>query len=262
MDQITCSGYLLLSCTLLYATFFTMGDEEEEFAYRTDRPVDELRQELEDLAAGWTVRHHPTPPHPAHPSGPPGWPADPAAAATAPHTPDNSGAGAQLAEGTTFTAVDAGGTPCEWIKTDCKAETKLDDAVYFHMHGGGHYRGSSRVAAPVCSHLSSLAGVDCLSVNYRVAPEHKWPVAVDDCYAAYTWLVESGVAPEKIIIGGDSAGGDLAFSLLLKLRDEAPELLPAGAIGLSPWTDLTQSGGTFVTNADSGVSNCVRSAIR
>ena len=129
------------------------------------------------------------------------------------------------------------------------------------MHGGGHYRGSSRVAAPVCSHLSSLAGVDCLSVNYRVAPEHKWPVAVDDCFAAYTWLVESGVAPEKIIIGGDSAGGDLAFSLLLKLRDEAPELLPAGAIGLSPWTDLTQSGGTFDTNADSGVSNCVRSAI-
>ena len=122
--------------------------------------------ELEDLAAGWTVRHHPTPatpPHPAHPSGPPGWPADPAAAATAPHTPDNSGVGAQLSEGTTFTAVDAGGTPCEWIKTDCKAETKLSDAVYFHMHGGGHYRGSSRVA-PYCSYVSSLAGVDCLSV--------------------------------------------------------------------------------------------------
>ena len=226
-----------------------MGDDEE-FAFRTDRPVSELRQELEDLAAGWTVR--PTPPLPTPCS----------TGARAPAPPPHPGpVRRQWAEGSTFTGVDANGTPAEWIRTECKADSKLDDAVYFHMHGGGHYRGFSRVAAPVCSHLSSLAGVDCLSVNYRVAPEHKWPVAVDDCYAAYTWLVESGVAPEKIIIGGDSAGGDLAFSLLLKLRDEAPELLPAGAIGLSPWTDLTQSGGTFVTNADSGVSNCVRSAI-
>ena len=83
--------------------------------------------------------------------------------------------------------------PCEWIKTPSKAASALTGAVYFHMHGGGHYRGSSRVAAPVCSHVSSLAGIDCLSVNYRVAPEHVWPAAVDDAYAAYCWLTSAEV---------------------------------------------------------------------
>jgi acetyl esterase/lipase len=168
----------------------------------------------------------------------------------------------QLAQGTVFTAVQCGGVPCEWIRTECQAPSKLAGAVYFHMHGGGHYRGSSRVAAPVCSHLSSLAGIDCLSVNYRLAPEHKWPIAVDDAFCAYTWLVspEGGaVSPDRVVVGGDSAGGDLCFSLIIKLRDHAPELLPAGAIGLSPWVDLTQSGATFATNADSGVANCDKS---
>ena len=149
---------------------------------------------------------------------------------------------AQLADGTAFTEVNCGGTPCEWVKATCKAESKLEGAVYFHMHGGGHYRGSSRVAAPVRSHIASLAGIDCLSVNYRVAPEHVWPAAVDDAFAAYSWLISSGVSPSNVIVGGASAGGDLCFALLLKLRDERPELLPAGAIGISPWTDLTQSG--------------------
>lgn len=165
----------------------------------------------------------------------------------------------QLAEGTEFEAVDANGVPCEWITATCKATSAITDACYFHVHGGGYYRGSSRVAAPVCSHIAGLAGMKCLSVNYRTAPEHKWPIGVDDTYTAYSWLVsdEGGnIDPSKVICGGDSAGGGLILALLLKLRDTDPSKLPAGAVPLSPWTDLTQSSETFITNANSGVSNC------
>jgi monoterpene epsilon-lactone hydrolase len=166
---------------------------------------------------------------------------------------------AQLAEGTEFETVDADGVDCEWITATCKAPTPLSDACYFHVHGGGYYRGSSRVAAPVCSHIAGLAGIKCLSVNYRTAPEHKWPIGVDDTFTAYSWLVSptgGNIDPSRVICGGDSAGGGLILALLLKLRDTDPSKLPAGATPLSPWTDLTQSSETFVTNADSGVSNC------
>lgn len=165
----------------------------------------------------------------------------------------------QLAEGTAFEVVDANGVPCEWITAECKASSPISDACYFHVHGGGYYRGSSRVAAPVCSHIAGLAGVKCLSVNYRTAPEHKWPIGVDDTYTAYNWLISptgGNFEPSKVIVGGDSAGGGLILALLLKLRDTDSTKLPAGAVPLSPWTDLTQSSETFTTNADSGVANC------
>lgn len=145
------------------------------------------------------------------------------------------------------------------------APKPITGACYFHVHGGGYYRGSSRVAAPVCSHIAGLAGVKCLSVNYRTAPEHKWPVGVDDTYTAYSWLTSptgGNIDPSKIICGGDSAGGGLILALLLKLRDTEPQKLPAGAVPLSPWTDLTQSSETFITNADSGVSNCDKVSLR
>jgi acetyl esterase/lipase len=128
----------------------------------------------------------------------------------------------------------------------------------FAHAGGGYYRGSSRVAAPVCSHIAAGAGIKCLSVNYRTAPEHKFPIGVDDTFAAYSWLVSpdgGGIDPSRVVCGGDSAGGGLILALLLKLRDTDPSKLPCGGVPLSPWTDLTQSSNTFVTNADSGVSN-------
>ena len=197
------------------------GSEPDLSTYfNTDRPVEDLRQELEERAGG-----------------------------------------RPLQPGTEFASVECNGVPCEWITTPpFDGVATIDGAVYFHVHGGGYYRGSTRVAAPLCSNVCAAAGFPkCLSVNYRTAPEHPYPAALDDTVAAYNWLTSpsgGGFAPANVICGGDSAGGGLILGLLLKLRDTAPASLPAGAVPYSPWCDMTQSGETFVTNADTGVPNC------
>jgi len=86
-----------------------------------------------------------------------------------------------------------------------------------------------------------------LNVDYRLAPEHPFPAAVDDAVTSYHWLLENKINPEKIIVGGDSAGGGLAIALPLKLRAISVPL-PAGIICLSPWTDLTCSGVSWIEN--------------
>ena len=158
-----------------------------------------------------------------------------------------------LAPGTTFEAVDCNGVSAEWISA--ASNGSVSDAVYLHAHGGGYYRGSSRVDAALCSFLSADAGVRCLSVNYRRPPdEGVFPAALDDFYTTWQWLTspsEGGVAPTKVVVGGSSAGGGLCLALLLRIRD-AGGVLPAGALAVSPWTDMTQSGASFVTNAEHG----------
>ena len=89
-----------------------------------------------------------------------------------------------------------------------------------------------------------------LNVDYRLAPEHPHPAAVDDAVAAYRWLTtDGGIAPERVVLCGDSAGGGLAVATLLALRD-AGDPLPAGAALISPWTDLTFSGASHDTRLD------------
>jgi len=156
-----------------------------------------------------------------------------------------------LAEGTVFEAVDCGGVSCEWISVP---ESK-SDVVYLHAHGGGYYRGSSRVDAALCSHLCAMTGARCLSVNYRRPPdEGVFPAPVDDMFAVWQWLTGSngaGVSPSKIVIGGTSAGGGLCLATLLRIRDEG-QAMPAAALPVSPWADLTQSGVSFKTNETYG----------
>ena len=95
----------------------------------------------------------------------------------------------------------------------------------------------------------------CLSIDYRLAPENTFPAAINDTYTSYKWLLEQGVTPADIVVGGISAGGGLTLALLLKLK-ETGESQPAGAVPMSAWTDLTQSGDTMHTNAESDPVIC------
>ena len=115
------------------------------------------------------------------------------------------------------------------------------------MHGGGYYRGSIAATRATVARISAEAKVKCLSINYRLAPEHPFPAAIDDTYSAYEWLVNKGISPKHIIVSGQSAGGGLCLALLLKIKDNNFSQ-PLGAVALSPWTDLSQTGKTMVTN--------------
>jgi monoterpene epsilon-lactone hydrolase len=140
--------------------------------------------------------------------------------------------------------VDAGGVPCEWVLAP-----RVDAGrVVLYLHGGAYYRGSLHTHRDLCSRISRAAGVAVLNVGYRLAPEHPFPAALEDACAAYRWLVGTGIAPGRIFLAGDSAGGGLAAALLLFLREQR-EALPGGAVLLSPWTDLEQTGPSMASRA-------------
>lgn len=132
--------------------------------------------------------------------------------------------------------VQAPVAPAEWLRP-----AGAGDAVLLYLHGGGYVIGSPRSHRHLVAAIASAAGTQALVPEYRLAPEHPFPAALDDAVAAYRWLVgQAGVAPARIVIGGDSAGGGLTISTLLALRD-AGDPLPAAAVCLSPWVDLSFS---------------------
>ncbi|MEY9930007.1 monoterpene epsilon-lactone hydrolase [Catenulispora sp. GP43] len=113
-----------------------------------------------------------------------------------------------------------------------------------YLHGGGYVIGSPDTHARLVGELARRAGLRTTSVDYRLAPEHPFPAAVEDGLAAYRELLEADIDPRDIVIGGDSAGGGLALATLLAARDAGlPQ--PAGAVVFSPWTDLTLSGASI-----------------
>ncbi|KAB8145114.1 alpha/beta hydrolase [Chloroflexia bacterium SDU3-3] len=138
-----------------------------------------------------------------------------------------------LPEGTHVQPVDAGGIPAEWVVPPHHSA----ESVLLYLHGGGYILGSPRSHRDLVARLSLAAGVRSLLIDYRLAPEHPFPAAVEDALAAYRWLLGAGVRPEQIVVGGDSAGGGLSLALLLALRQEGLPM-PAGAALISPWTDL------------------------
>ena len=150
-----------------------------------------------------------------------------------------------LPKNTKFKRVSVGNIDAEWI-TCGEVET---DKIFMFIHGGGYYRGSIAATRATVARISAEAKVRCLSIEYRLAPEHPFPAAIDDTYTAYKWLLKEGVKPKNIIVSGQSAGGGLCLALLLKLK-EKNFFQPRGAVALSPWTDLTQSGKTMKINAD------------
>jgi acetyl esterase/lipase len=121
----------------------------------------------------------------------------------------------------------------EWLRPRAAQPTR----VLLYLHGGGYVLGSLNTHRSLVGSLALRCELNVLTINYRKAPDHPFPAALDDARRAYRWLLRQGYQPQDIVVGGDSAGGGLALALLLALRD-AGEALPAAGIGLSPWTDL------------------------
>lgn len=141
--------------------------------------------------------------------------------------------------------VGAGGVPAEWIK----APGAQADRVMLYFHGGGYVVGSMRTHRTMLSHISRASGFSVLGLDYRLAPENPFPAPIEDALAAYRWLLNQGVEPSKIILGGDSAGGGLVVSALVAIR-YAGEPMPAAGVCISPWVDMEATGDSFVSNAN------------
>ena len=151
----------------------------------------------------------------------------------------------ELPEDAVFEQVGAGGVSAEWISTPGVAE----DRVVMYLHGGGYMIGSMRTHRSPLSYLSRVSDARVLGLNYRLAPEHPFPAAVEDSVAAYRWLLAEGVSPRRIAIGGDSCGGGLTIATLVALKYFG-DPLPAAGISHSGWTDLAHTGDTFETKAE------------
>ncbi|MDB5689840.1 MAG: alpha/beta hydrolase [Sphingomonas bacterium] len=141
-------------------------------------------------------------------------------------------------EGETFEATSLGGVPALECVTDAQGGTLL------YFHGGGYIAGSAAGYRGLAADIGRAAGLHTISIDYRLAPEAPFPAALDDGVAAYRALLDRGVAPGSIAFAGDSAGGGLALSVLIRLRDGGLPL-PAAALLLSPWLDLACAGGSM-----------------
>jgi epsilon-lactone hydrolase len=143
-------------------------------------------------------------------------------------------AGSPVPRGTTVAAMVLNGVRSE-VVTNGRAST---ERTLIHFHGGGYCVGSPRMARTWAAHLSAQAACRVVLPEYRLAPEHAYPAALDDARAVIK-AVSADAGPQPIVVSGDSAGGGLALSLALGLRD-AGEAPPAGCILLSPWLDLSR----------------------
>jgi len=157
---------------------------------------------------------------------------------------DKLGAMFKLPKGIAVEKASAGGVPAEWLTPAGVS----DKRVVLYLHGGSYTCGSCNSHRSMVSNIAIASKARALLLDYRLAPEHPHPAAVEDAVAAYKWLLEGGVDPKHIVIAGDSAGGGLAVALLVSLRD-ANIPMPAASICLSPWTDLAFSGETWKSKA-------------
>jgi epsilon-lactone hydrolase len=140
--------------------------------------------------------------------------------------------------------VSAPVAPAEWLRPPGAVAGR----VVLYLHGGGYVIGSPRSHRHLAAAIAVAGQASALLLDYRLAPEHPYPAAIEDATAAYRWLVDQGIAPGRIVIAGDSAGGGLTVATLLALRD-ARLPRPAGGVCISPWVDLTFSGASYRTRA-------------
>ncbi len=139
--------------------------------------------------------------------------------------------------------VDAAGVPGALF-----TRKGASDRWIFYLHGGGYSIGSVATHRNLIVRLARAADANAFAIDYRLAPEHPFPAALDDAVRAWHWLLDRGVDPRRAIIAGESAGGGLTLATLIAIRD-AGEPMPAGAVAISPWADLTLSGRSIDENA-------------
>lgn len=149
----------------------------------------------------------------------------------------------RMAPGVRVDPVTLGGMTAEWLVPDGSP----GDRAVLYVHGGGYVAGSCADHRGFVSSFAARLGVRCVTYEYRLAPEHPFPAAVDDTVRAYRALLDDmRVRPERVVVAGESAGGGLALALLLALKERGlPQ--PAAAIAISPWTDLTCSSESYRT---------------
>lgn len=121
-----------------------------------------------------------------------------------------------------------------------------NNKVVIYLHGGAYSVGSSRSHRPICARIAATSGWKILSINYRLAPEHKYPAALDDAISSYQWLLQTH-GPEQVVIAGDSAGGGLVMATLLAIKQKQLPM-PAGAIAISAWLDLECTSPSYEKN--------------
>jgi len=151
---------------------------------------------------------------------------------------------APLARDINLEPIDANGVPAEWSLAPGSDASR----VLLFLHGGGYCSGSIVSHRGMVTEAGRAAGARTLAVAYRLAPEHPFPAALEDARAAYGFLLDLGIAPSKIAIGGDSAGGGLTLALMTVLRD-AGQPLPGCAWLVSPWVDLQMTGASLAEKA-------------
>ncbi len=151
---------------------------------------------------------------------------------------DAMGANFPLPDGLEVEPARIGGVAGEWVRAK---GVRRNDAALLYLHGGGYAIGSPRSHRHMLAPLSADAGVPVFCADYRLAPENKFPAAVEDGVAAYKGLLDSGIAADRLAIAGDSAGGGLTIATLVAARDKGLPL-PACAVVFSPWVDLSLGG--------------------
>ena len=135
------------------------------------------------------------------------------------------------------------------VEVTIQGQAPENDSVILYFHGGVYVIGSAVFSVPLVGDLVRRTGTRAITLEYRLAPEHPYPAAVEDARAAYEGLLAQGIAPDQIALAGESAGGGLAVATLLALR-EAGVPLPSCAYVMSPYVDLTLSG--EITHREAG----------
>jgi epsilon-lactone hydrolase len=141
--------------------------------------------------------------------------------------------------------VSANGVDAEWI---IPQDAPRDKAILY-LHGGGFRLGSVASHRELIARIADASTCRVLAINYRLAPEHRFPAAIEDALGAHHWMQDQGIKPDDIVLVGDSAGGNLALAAMVSLRQRGLSL-PVAAALMSPWTDLTASGTSYASRAE------------
>lgn len=161
------------------------------------------------------------------------------------HTQDNFGMLFGANKELEFEQFKVGHMPAEWTRL---RHSHRKQPIILYCHGGGYATGSMKYARAVTSKLVESTSMSAVAFNYRLSPEHPYPAAIDDAVKIWDYLMYQGYGAEDIIVIGDSAGGNLALELLLRIKAKE-RMMPKALVLLSPWTDLTSSGESQITRA-------------